>query len=431
MSTVVASPTQDQPIEAATDSSLRVAYLVSRFPKLTETFVLYEVLSLRASGLDIQLFPLRRERTTVVHAEAQQVVETAHFTPLLLSLQLVWAHLYFAFTRPRRYLSTIDTILRANFGSLRYFTGAVLYFPKAGLLAWKMKRLGIQHIHAHFASHPAAVAYVIHRPVGIPYSFTAHGSDLHRDRHMLREKVLAADSVVTISQYNRNIITRECGAGSAEKTRVIHCGVDNAKFAYRPSPTAFDRKDGPFKIVCTGTLHEVKGQTYLIDACRALRDRHLDFECHFIGDGPDRKMLQSLADDFGLSASVVLHGRLPQQEVAAHLQSADVLVAPSVPTKCGRREGIPVVLMEAMASGVPVIASDLSGIPELVDHGRSGLLTPPRDAEKLSEALLQLYHDSVLRKKLASCGRLKVEQDFDLHKNAQDLATCFQRGGHR
>ncbi len=410
--------------------SLRVAYLVSRFPKLTETFVLYEILAMRALGLKVELFPLRREKTKVIHREAQEVVETAQFTPLLVSWQLAWAHVYFLFTRPLTYVATLVTVIRANFGSPRYLAGAIGYFPKAGLLAWRMQRQGIQHLHAHFASHPAAVAYIIHRLTGIPFSFTAHGSDLHRDRHMLREKVAAASSVVTISKYNRNIIAQECGGDSLSKINVIHCGVDTAKFAYRSAATEPVQDAGPFKIVCTGTLHEVKGQAYLIDACRELRDRQVNFECHLIGDGPDREALKSRVAALGLTKHIVLHGRLPQDEVARHLASADVLVAPSVPTKCGRREGIPVVLMEAMSAGVPVIASDLSGIPELVLDGETGLLTPPRDVERLSAALLRMASDPALRIQLAIQARRKVEREFDLRVTTRQLAACFRQGGN-
>ncbi|MBC8353569.1 MAG: glycosyltransferase [Planctomycetes bacterium] len=271
--TTVVETYREQYVESASNKARRVAYLVSRFPKLTETFVLYEILAMQRMGIEVELFPLRRERTAVLHAEAQQVVDSARFTPLLLSWHIFWAHCYFIATRPWTYVATLGTVLRANAGSRRYLAGAIAYFPKAVLLAWRMQRLGIQHLHAHFASHPAAVAYVIHRLAGIPFSFTAHGSDLHRDRHMLREKVRAASSVVTISLYNRDIIANECGNDARDKVRVIHCGVDTSKFSYRSIETAFAHNAGPFKIVCTGTLHEVKGQSHLIDACRTLRER--------------------------------------------------------------------------------------------------------------------------------------------------------------
>ncbi len=133
----------------------------------------------------------------------------------------------------------------------------------------------------------------------------------------------------------------------------------------------------------------------------------------------------------GLGEQIIFHGRLPQTEVVEHLRTADVLVAPSVPTSCGRREGIPVVLMEAMSSGVPTIASDLSGIPELVIDEATGLLTPPGDAASLGTALIRLYRDATLRHRLARQARQKVEDEFDLSKNARQLATCFQQGANR
>lgn len=425
----IVEPLIEQSDASKPETAVRVAYLVSRFPKLTETFVLYEILAMRQFGIEVSLFPLRRERTEVMHAEAREVVESACFTPVFCSWQLLWAHMFFMVTKPWTYVTTVATLLRANFGSRRYLAGAIAYFPKAGLLARKMKRLGIQHLHAHFASHPAAVAYVINRLTGIPFSFTAHGSDLHRDRHMLREKVDASTFVVAISDYNREVILRECGHTCREKTHVIHCGVDTSKFSCRDIETAFENKNGPFKIVCTGTLHEVKGQSHLIQACRSLKDQNLDVECHLIGDGPDRKVLEEQTARLGLRDQIIFHGRLPHQGVVQHLKSADVLVAPSVPTKCGRREGIPVALMEAMSSGVPPIASDLSGIPELVIDEITGLLVPPGDAAGLAAALTRLYSDHSLRRRLAQQARQKVESEFDLRDNAIRLAECFGQGG--
>ena len=246
---------------------------------------------------------------------------------------------------------------------------------------------------------------------------------------MLREKVVAAKFVVAISEYNRDVISDECGDACLEKIRVIHCGVDTSKFAYRAADTAFDRNTGPFKIACTGTLHEVKGQTHLIEACRSLQDQHLDFECHLIGDGPDRERLERQAAQLRLSERIIFHGRLPHDCVAEHLQSADVLVAPNVPTKCGRREGIPVALMEAMSSGVPTIASALAGIPELVIDEVTGLLIPPGDSARLATAVTTLYFDRSLRRRLARQARRKVESEFDLRINAVRLAECFRHEG--
>jgi glycosyltransferase involved in cell wall biosynthesis len=266
---------------------------------------------------------------------------------------------------------------------------------------------------------------VIRRLVGIPYSFTAHGSDLHRDQHMLREKVEEAVFVTPISDYNRNMILAECDGQFGDKIVVIHCGVDTQVFEPRRQRTPHERNGGPFALLCIGTLHEVKGQTYLIEACRLLHERGVEFVCHFAGDGPDLADLSEQAVQAGLADRVHFHGRLTREEIAGLLHIADVVVTPSVPTSNGRREGIPVVLMEAMSSGVPVVGSRISGIPELVEDGRSGLLVSPGDAHALANALERMHSDADLRQSFGQAGRDKVLSEFDLHKNAASLAQHF------
>lgn len=403
----------------------KVAYMMSRFPKITETFILYEMLAMEQQGVTVEVYPLRRERTKVVHPEAAAYVARAHFVPLL-SWPIVKAHLHFLRHKPATYLKTLWALLRANWGSLRYFFGALALFPKAVYFARLMAAEEIDHIHAHFASHPAAAAFVIHRLVGIPYSFTAHGSDLHRDRHMLREKVEEAAFAVTISNYNRDIIVNECKGQMQDKVLVIHCGVDTQLFQPRTAPTPHERGKAPFTILCIGTLHEVKGQTYLIEACRLLQQQGIDFVCHFAGDGPDLDKLQKQAAQGGLADVIQFHGRLKREAIVALLHQADVVVAPSVPTRDGRREGIPVVLMEAMGSGVSVVSTRLSGIPELVAHGENGLLTEPGDVDALASALVRLYRDPALRQQFGQAGRDKVIGEFDLTTNAAQLAHYFE-----
>jgi glycosyltransferase involved in cell wall biosynthesis len=403
---------------------LKVAYMMSRFPKLTETFILYEMLAMQQQGIQVEVYPLLHEREEVMHPEAMQFVSVAHFQPFM-SLPILRANLYFLWNKPFTYLKTLWDVLRANWGSYNFFTGVIGIFPKTVLFAYQMLADQVQHVHAHFASHPAAAGFIIHRLAGIPYSFTAHGSDLHRDRHMLCEKVAEAAFVSAISEYNREIIISECRGKNREKVKVVHCGVDTEVFRARSHETPYEKGGNPFMILCVGTLHEVKGQPYLIEACRLLKERGYIFECHFVGDGPDRKHLNELVEQSGLSGNVRFHGRLTRDEIARLLVDADVLTVPSVPTRDGRREGIPVVLMEAMGSGVPVVASDLSGIPELVNDELTGLLTPPKDARFLADALERYIQDPSLRNRLGSAGRAKVVEEFDLNKNAAELAQYF------
>ena len=292
----------------------KVAYIMSRFPKITETFILYEMLATERQGIRVEVYPLLRERTTIMHPEAPPFVERAHFHPLI-SWSILRAQIYFLWRKPRAYLGTLWRLLRANWGSARYFTGAVVFFPKMVYFAYVMAAEGVAYVHAHFASHPAAAAFVIHRLVGIPYSFTAHGSDLHRDRHMLREKVEEAAFVVPISDYNRKMILAECDGQFSEKVVVIHCGVDTQVFQPRPQRTPHGRNSGPLNLLCIGTLYEVKGQTYLIEACRLLLERGVDFTCHFAGDGPDLANLTKQAVQAGLTDRVHFHGRLTREEI--------------------------------------------------------------------------------------------------------------------
>src|SRR3989442_1158186 len=258
-----------------------VAYIMSRFPVLTETFILYEMQALEQQGVKVRLCPLLREPADVMHPEALAWVEKAEYRPIL-SWGILLVKLQFLLREPVAYLGTLWSLLRGTWGSLNFFVGGLAIFPKTVHLAQSLSNAGVQHVHAHFANHPAAAAFIIHRLTGIPYSFTAHGSDLHVDRHMLREKVAEAACVVAISDYNKDLILSECGEQYRDKVMVIHCGVDTQVFQPRAARTREGRGRaargrspgaGPFTILCTGTLHEVKGQTYLINACQLLNER--------------------------------------------------------------------------------------------------------------------------------------------------------------
>ena len=242
---------------------------------------------------------------------------------------------------------------------------------------------------------------------------------------MLREKVTEAAFVVPISKYNKEIILTECKGQFSDKVTVIHCGVDTQLFQPRTAPTPHELGQGPFSILCIGTLHEVKGQTYLIEACRLLQQRGIDFACHFVADGPDLTKLTQQTIQAGLTERVHFHGRVTHEEIVRLLQQTDVMATPSVPSSDGRREGIPVVLMEGMGSGVPVVASAISGIPELVEDNQSGLLAPARDVQALANALERMYNDPALRQRFGQAGRDKVIREFDLNTNVAILADHF------
>lgn len=400
---------------------MKIAYMMSRFPKITETFVLYEMVAVMKRGVPVEIYPLMREHTTVMHPEAVPLVERANFTPHI-SPAIILSNLKAMVTKPRTYFGTLFKSLKATLGSRRFFVGILAFYPKSVYLAEEMQKAGITHIHAHFASFPAASAYIIHQFTGIPYSFTAHGSDLHRDKHMLCKKIADSKFVAAISSYNRDEMLKHCKTINPDKVHVIHCGVDIEAFKANKDKLA----DKPLTLVCTGTLHEVKGQIYLIEACGKLKQKGIAFECHFVGDGPDEEMLRQKVAELNIADDVIFHGRVPRSKVIEALSNADVVVTPSVPTTDGRREGIPVALMEAMAFGIPVVASDLSGIPELVDRDESGILVPPGDVNGIASALEKLANDPQLRAELGAKGRERIVNDFNLDENARILSELFE-----
>jgi len=406
----------EQPARSRNTDKLKVAYIMSRFPKLTETFVLYEMLALQQQGVGVEIFPLINERAHVMHEEAKPFAARARYQPLL-SWPIIKAQWHFLRTQPRAYLGLWWEVLHGAWGSANYVIGGLGILPKAARFAEQMQALGVTHIHAHFANHPTVAALAAHRLTGIPFSFTAHAHDLYVDRHMLSQKVRAATFVVAISEYNKALIIQHCGEEARDKIAVIHCGVDTSLF--RPRRKA---PGGPFTIVCVGALEAKKGQTHLVEACRLLKQRNLDFVCHLIGEGQTRGDLERQIQESGLGGVVRLEGGWPRADVLRTLEQADVVALPSIQTKSGKMEGIPVALMEPLACEVPVVSTRISGIPELVEDGVTGLLVPPADPAALADALERLAHDPELGSRLGRAGRAKVLREFDLADNTTQLA---------
>lgn len=399
---------------------LKIAYMMSRFPKVTETFVLYEILELEKLGAVVEIFPLIRQRESMMHAEAARLVERAFYVSVL-SPAVIGAQFYWLAKSPLRYLKTWWNVLRGNAASPKFLARALVVMLLAAHFARRMQALEIAHIHAHWATHPALGAYIIHQLTGIPYSFTAHAHDIYVERSMLAEKIRGADFVVTISQYNRQFLRDLYGDALAEKINVVHCGIDPEVFQPRPDA----KPPGPFTIICVASLEEKKGHPYLIAACEQLKTRGLDFRCLLVGDGDDRPQIEALIARSGLGDRITLLGRQPRQRVTELLAEADVMVLPSIVTDSGRKEGIPVALMEALATEMPVVATRISGIPELIEDGQTGLLVPERSGDALAEALIRLHNDPQLGRMLGKRGREKVLREFDLRQNARELYALF------
>ena len=413
-------------IEATQSTSLRqlrtVAYTMSRFPKITETFILIEMLELERQGVRVEIFPLIREHEPVQHADARRMVERAHFCRLF-SRPVLDAQIYWLLRRPGAYLRAWWRAVRGNLESPKFLLRALVVVPKAAYAARRMVELNVDHLHAHYATHPALLAYVVHLLTDIPYSFTIHAHDLYVERPMLGEKVAAASFVVTISEFNRRMLIDLYGATAEERVVVVRSGIDPTLFRPRER-----REPGElFTIACVASLAGYKGQRYLIDACDVLHQRGVPFQCLLVGEGEDRPHLEAQIRRLGLTDRVRLLGAQPRHKVSELLQQVDALALPSVVMPNGKMEGIPMALMEALAAEIPVVATAISGIPELVRDGETGLLVPERDAAALAEALLRLYTDRDLGRRLASAGRQLVLREFNLEHNVAQLRALFER----
>jgi glycosyltransferase involved in cell wall biosynthesis len=414
----------------AGDRPLRLAYLMSRFPKATETFVLNEILELEALGHHVEIFPLVREHEAVVQPGVEPLVARAHDVRPL-SMAVVRAQLHWLRRRPKAYVTAWAEAITGNLRSPKFLARALVVVPLAATFAERMEGLGIDHIHAHWATHPALAALVAGRLTGRPYSFTAHAHDLYVDRTMLEEKIRRARFVVTISAMNRRLIAGWFGPRAAARITVIHCGVDPAVFAppAASEPATAEPSTLPVpavrELVSIASLQPQKGQIHLVRACGLLRDAGRAVHCTLVGDGEERPRLEAEIARLGLADVVTLAGAQPRDRVAKIVRAADVVVQPSVVLGSGKTEGIPVALMEALAAERPVVASRLSGIPELIRDGETGLLVEPGDPAKLADAIARLLDDPAAASRMARAGRELVLREFDLRRNTERLAERF------
>jgi glycosyltransferase involved in cell wall biosynthesis len=297
---------------------------------------------------------------------------------------------------------------------------ALATFGAAALHAETLERLETDHVHAHFASYPALAAWVCHRLTGTPYSFTAHAHDLYVEPLGVRRRAAQAAFVVSISEFNRKVL-EELAPDSAP-IQIVHCGVDTDRYRFssRESPAT-----GPVRALCVASLCERKGHAVLLEALAGDDPQLARIELDLVGDGHLRHALEAMVERLGLGDRVWFHGDLTEEAVAAMLGEADIFVLPSVIDRSGATEGIPVALMEAMAAGLPVVTTRVTGVPELVREGDTGLLADPGDVRSLEQKLSELLADPEPATIRAESGRALVEREFSLESSAARLFTLF------
>jgi len=399
-------------------TAMRLGYLTSRYPAVSHTFILREIAQLREAGFEIHSASVNdpdRAIGDMTPDEAEEARSTyylkAHGLPGALR-----AHL-FGLLHPVKYLRGLLYGLRFGGWNLKRSLFGLFYFTEALMLARWMTAHRLTHLHVHFATAAANIALSLKQihPVGL--SMTIHGPDEFYDvsGQKLMEKIGAADFLVCIGRFARSQLMKLSPAEQWNKFEICPLGVDVAK--YNPMPG--DRTGKPFTIVCVGRLTPAKGQHILIEACSTLRAWGREFRLVIVGAGPDEHALRASVVEHQLGQHVVFTGALNQDEVQAWYRQSDVFALPSF------AEGIPVVLMEAMASGVPCVTTRITGIPELIRDGIDGFLVTPSDSQELADTLAMLMDDPELRRELGEAGRARVGAHYDLAQNVARLGRIF------
>ncbi len=394
-----------------------IAYLCSEYPAISHTFIYREIESLRNAGMTVHTASIRKPSNLTVMTPAEQ--KEAEETLMVLSMPLplmLSAHLHCLKKNPAGYLRMAAAGLQLLTSGPKSPLKAVAYFAEAGILLQWLHRHGITHIHEHFANPTAIVAILMKTYGGVSYSTSVHGPDIFYtvDSAMLAEKIRQAAFVRCISHYCRSQIMRISEPQAWHKLHIIRCGVDPDLYTPRPEPG-----NSLPNILCVGRLVPAKGQYILLKACAILKKEDLQFQLTIVGDGPDRQILEEAATSGNLNGSVTFTGALGQDKVRGYYDRADLFVLASF------AEGVPVVLMEAMAKEIPVISTRITGIPELIEHEKDGLLATPGDVDDLANQIRKLLNNTQQRRELGTSGRNKVIALYNQHTNNQDMVTLF------
>jgi glycosyltransferase involved in cell wall biosynthesis len=392
-----------------------VGYVLKRYPRYSETFIVNEILAHEAAGQEIEIFALNHPVDTHFQNLISRVKAPVHY---VTASGLKPAHLWDELVRA-------GDVLPDLWSGLPDIRGADVHDAyRAVALARLARETGVTHLHAHFATIATDVVRLAARLTGLPYSFTAHAKDIYQDDvddEAMKRKLRDAAAVITVSDYNLDHLRQRYGADASTVTR-IHNGLCLENFTYS------EPRSRPPQIVAVGRLVEKKGFADLIDACAVLAKGGRDFNCRIIGCGELEEELTARIVARGLVGPVELVGPRPQSELVELVSEAAVLAAPCVVAENGDRDGMPTAILESMALGTPCVGTNVTGIPEILHHNRTGLVTPQKEPSALAEALGRLLGDEEMRVRLATEARQLIETSFDIHANATRLRKVFGTG---
>ena len=403
---------------------MKVAYLAPEIPALSATFVYNEILSLEKTGIEILPISVHFPQALAREDDVRGIARRTHYLYRESLRVLVLANLANMFQRPGRYFKTLFLALSdaLKMGLASHVGRGLLYrFFMGSRVASLLKRNRCRHLHTHFAHVPTDIAMYASKLSGVPFSFTSHANDLFERGWLLKEKVERAKVAVTISEYNRRFFVKQ---GIPEKRiKIVRCGVQSGDY----ESGLKKRQGGEGTVIGTlGRLVEKKGIDTLILALSRLSKEGYDFVLEIAGDGPLLEELTELALEQGIRSKVVFLGAMPHDKVFEWFHGLDAFVLACKRDKNGDQDGIPVVLMEAMALGIPVISTYISGIPELIKDDVSGFLAQPNDAASLTDKIKEFLENPSRVHSLTAAARDRIREEFDVQVNIRRLITFFE-----
>ena len=401
---------------------MRLAVFTSHFPGRVNTFFARDMRALLEAGIELDIFPLYPLDPELWRYVPDILDERVLPRNRVHHLDLSRTFRFKGLTRGGHVARFLRDTWAIRASAIGYGLAPVAKSEYVFLKAWTWAQEhgdAYDHVLAYWGNYPASCAYIFHRLMtrSVPFSMFLHaGTDLYRDQVFLRQKMLHADNIFVVCDFNREFIKSKYAdiyPRLANKIHLYHLGLDLSEFQFRID----GRK--PRTVLAVGSLEKIKGFHYLIQAVARLVGWGVDVQLELVGSGPERERLTQLADRLGVSSRVTFRGLLTFDRVRDAMAQATILVHPST----GLGDAVPTVIKEAMAVGVPIVASRVAGIPELVDDGRCGLLVPPKDVDALANAMERLLTDEALRRHYAVAGRRYAEQRFDLWQNGSALAA--------
>jgi colanic acid/amylovoran biosynthesis glycosyltransferase len=403
--------------QEASKPRLRLAYLVNQYPKVSHSFIRREILALEQLGWQIFRLSIRGWEAKLVDPE--DIIERGKTVFVLKAgaLKLLLAMIALAVRSPYRFFAALALSIRMMQPSDRPIIWHLIYLAEACWIVPQLRQRDISHIHAHFGTNPAEVAMLVHELSGISYSFTIHGPDEFDTRSIhLAEKIKRAMFVVAVSSFGRSQIFRFLEQKDWEKVKVVHCGIDRAFADLSPVVTSESKR-----LVCVGRLCEQKGQLLLMEAAAVLAKEKREFELILVGDGEHREAIERLIVEHNLVGKVKVTGWASANRVKEEILSARALILPSF------AEGLPVVLMEAMILGKPVLSTYIAGIPELVIHGKTGWLFPAGSKDDMLFAIRScLDTPKEVLKEMAGFARARALERHNQEEQAEKLSDLLK-----